>query len=490
MGPFEELVDQAPDGVVILAAGCVVYMNQTAARLLGVTHEQALGQPIGRFLPPEDAALAGQRIGQMMATGEELTPSDYGTLADPDRVVEIKAKRWTWEGRPAVLAFARDVTERKAMARQLVHADRLAAIGTLAAGVAHEINNPLTYVQLSLQLIEASLKSIPGASAVVEELLHDATQGVERVAEITRALRAFARPSNGATGPTDAVAAVDAALRMVDNDLRHRARLVRTVSEVPPVTANAPRLEQVVVNLLLNAIQSLRGREGDTITVDVSPRSPNEVAISVRDTGCGMSGAIRARIFDPFFTTKPVGDGMGLGLSVSRTLIDSIGGKILVDSTEDVGTTMTLVLPAHSAERTRAGSPVTARANVAATGAPRRRILLVDDEQLVRTLLADLLAPHHDVASVDSGPAALSALEHDAFDVVLCDVMMPTMTGVDVYRHVAATWPGLEQRFIFITGGAFTVELENFLARSGNPVLSKPFQLQAVLGAIAAVRSS
>jgi PAS domain S-box-containing protein len=490
MSPFEELVDQAPDGVVILAAGRIVYMNETAARLLGVPREQALGHPIGNFLPPEDAALTGQRIAHMMATGEELTPSDYGTLADPNRVVEIKAKRWTWEGRPAVLAFARDVTERKAMARQLVHADRLAAIGTLAAGVAHEINNPLTYVQLSLQLIEASLKSIPGASAVVAELLRDATQGVERVAEITRALRAFARPTNGATGPTDAVATLDAALRMVDNDLRHRANLVRTVSEVPPVTANAPRLEQVLVNLLLNAIQSLRGREGDTITVEVAPRPPNEVAISVRDTGCGMSADVRARMFDPFFTTKPVGDGMGLGLSVSRTLVDAIGGKVLVESTEGVGTTMTLVLRAHAPQRAGAGGPITARANVQTTGTARRRVLLVDDEPLVRTLLADLLAPYHDVVSVESGTAAISALEHETFDVVLCDVMMPIMTGVDVHQHVAATWPGLERRFIFITGGAFTVDLEKFLASSGNHVLSKPFQLHAVLGAIAAVRSS
>lgn len=535
MGPFEELIDQAPDGVVILEAGRVVFMNPTAARLLGVPREQAIGQPITSFLPPADAALAGQRIGRMMATGEEIAPNEYGTLAAPDRIVEIKAKRWTWEGRTAVLAFARDVTERKAMARQLLHADRLAAIGTLAAGVAHEVNNPLTYVQLSLQLIEASLRSIPGANTLVEELIRDAEQGIERVAAITRGLRAFARPTDGATTPTDLVAVVDAALRMVDNDLRHRARLVRTTSVVPWVTANAQRLEQVLVNILLNAIQSLRGREDETITVEIASRSPSEVAVTVRDTGCGMSADVRARMFDPFFTTKPVGEGMGLGLSVSRTIIEAIGGTLLVESTEDVGTTMTVVLRAHTRENplvsmsdpqtgpgttspmatatsataatnptatiataapptatnptaTSASAPTTVVASNA--GQARLRVLIVDDETLVRTLLAELLARDHDTVTAASGAAALDALASSEFDVVLCDVMMPGMTGVDVYRRVAATRPGFERRFVFITGGAFTTELEMFLASSGNRVLPKPFQLHAVLGAIESVRSA
>ncbi len=522
MGPFEELIDQAPDGVVILEAGRVVFMNPTAARLLGVSREQAIGQPITSFLPPADAALAGQRIGRMMATGEEIAPNEYGTLADPDRVVEIKAKRWTWEGRTAVLAFARDVTERKAMARQLLHADRLAAIGTLAAGVAHEVNNPLTYVQLSLQMIEASLRSIPGANSLVEELIRDAEQGIQRVAAITRGLRAFSRPTDGATTPTDLVAVVDAALRMVENDLRHRARLVRNTSVVPWVTANAQRLEQVLVNLLLNAIQSLRGREDDTITVEVARSSPSEVAVTVRDTGCGMSADVRARMFDPFFTTKPVGEGMGLGLSVSRTIIEAIGGTLLVESTEDVGTTMTVVLRAHTRENAQSlasmpdatpgpgtTSPMaTATIATAATsptatnptappivvashaGQARLRVLIVDDETLVRTLLAELLERDHDVVTAASGVAALDALAESEFDVVLCDVMMPGMTGVDVYRRVAATRPGFERRFVFITGGAFTTELEMFLASSGNRVLPKPFQIQAVLGAIESVRSA
>jgi PAS domain S-box-containing protein len=507
MSAFEALVDQAPDGVVILEAGRVVYINETAAQLLGVSRDAALGRPIASFLPPADAALAGQRIGRLMATGDEVTPADYGTLADPSRVVEIKAKRWQWDGRLAVLAFARDVTERRALARQLEHADRLAAIGTLAAGVAHEINNPLAYVQLSLQLMEAQLAGIPGATEAVGQLVSDATQGVDRVAAIVRGLRAFARPSlkdaAAAATPLDIAAVVEAALRMVDNDLRHRARLERAFAPVPAAYGHAARLEQVVVNLLLNAIQALTGSANDTITVELAPRGTTEVTITVRDTGSGMSPDIRARIFDPFFTTKAVGEGMGLGLSVSRNLVEAMGGRIEVDTELGRGTAMTIVLRADRTSQPAAPAgppPLTIAdgaidlANVTASATspvtePRGRVLIIDDEPLVRSLLAELLAPHCDAIAVGSGTAALAELASNEFDVILCDVMMPGLSGVDVYRHLAATRPGLERRFVFITGGAFTADVESFLATCENEVLAKPFQLATVLAAITRARS-
>lgn len=330
---FKELVEQAPDGVVILEAGHIVFINATAARLLGVEQAAAIGKPIAAFLPPEEAALAMQRIGRMMATGEESTPNEYGVVGHPDRIVEIKSMRWRWEGRAAVLAFARDVSERKALDQRLINADRLAAVGTLAAGVAHEINNPLTFVRLSLQLIESALAKHPPALASVTAMLRDAEYGVGRVASITRSLRMFARADDAEPGPIDVVAVFDRALKMVDNDLRHRARLVRHAAEVPWVIANASRLEQVFVNLLLNAIQSLRGSKDDSITVEISTRGPREVAVVVRDTGCGIPAAAADRVFDPFFTTKAFGEGMGLGLSVSKNIIDAIGGRIELVST-------------------------------------------------------------------------------------------------------------------------------------------------------------
>lgn len=419
-----------------------------------------------------------------MATGVDVPPADYGTLASPDRIVEIKAKRWDWENRPAVLAFARDVTERRTLEQQLVRSDRLAAIGTLAASVAHEINNPLTYLQLSLQMVENALAKSPDILERVAQLLRDANHGVDRVAAITRGLRSFARPHDTATGPVDAGAVVDSALRMIDNDLRHRARLVRRIEEVPWVTANATRIEQVLVNVLINAIQSLRGRGDDTITVEVTSRSPSEVAIAVRDTGRGMSTEIRERMFDPFFTTKRAGEGMGLGLAVTRSILESIGGRIDVESAEDDGTTVTILLHAHERRVVSPSSASNQPTTQVSRLHTRRSILVIDDETLVRTLLADLLRAHHDVVEADNGAAALELLATRQLDVVLCDVMMPGRTGVDVYKEVLASHPALAQTFIFMTGGAFDPGIESYLAQCGRPVLGKPFAIEALLTAI------
>ena len=477
---FEQLIEHAPDGVVILEAGRIVFINATAARLLGVERERALGTPITSYLPPADAAATVERIGRMIATGEPMPPSDYGTLADPERVVEIKSIPWHWEGRRAVLAFARDVSERKALQHQLLHAGRLAAVGTLAAGVAHEINNPLQYMQLGLHLLANELAKHPDAPRLAESI-RDLEHGIERIATITRSLRTFARPKLQTQGPTDPVAAVDQALRMVDNDLRHRAKLVREVGEVPWVIASAAELEQVVVNLLLNAIQALTGRADDAITVSVAARG-DRVAIEIRDTGAGISDKIRERIFDPFFTTKPVGSGMGLGLSVSKGIVEATGGTLELASAPGGGTLATITLRAHA-------SPA-ASAPAAAPSYPRRRVLVIDDEPRVRELLGELLVGVHEVVTVGSGADAIAAARDHAFDAIVCDVMMAGTNGVDVYRALERELPGLEKRVVFITGGAFVPELADFVVATGNRVLEKPVDAASVLAAIDEVSRS
>jgi PAS domain S-box-containing protein len=479
---FKQLVDQAPDGVVILEAGRVVFMNETAARLLGVRADEAIGTPIGNYLPPADAAATAERIGRMMATGIPMAPNEYGTLANPDRTVEIKSIPWQWQGRRAVLAFARDVTERKALQQQLMHAGRLAAVGTLAAGVAHEINNPLQYMELSVYELASALASLPNVPDELRTLLAHVEHGIDRIASITRGLRTFSRPRNSsAPGPTDAAAAVERALRMVANDLRHRAALIRDYAEVPAIIANAGELEQVLVNLLLNAIQALAGKPDDTITITLATAA-DRVTLGIKDTGIGMTDDVRARVFDPFFTTKPIGAGMGLGLSVSKGLVEAMGGELVLASTPGQGTLATITLRAHRAPLAEATPPPEF-----AQPMTRRRVLVVDDEPLVRDTLGMLLDDHHEVILVADGPAALAAAREHAFDAILCDVMMPGMHGVDVYRQLASEHPGLERRIVFITGGAFVPELADFVATTGNRVLEKPFQANQVLGAIEAI---
>jgi len=486
---FRSLVESAPDGVVILRGTRITFMNSAAAHLLGLASPgHGLGQDIRTFLPDGEAARAAERIGAMFRDGVEYAPGEY-TLSD-GRTIEIKSIRVEFEGSAAVLAFARDVTERKALHREMVRADRLAAVGTLAAAVAHEINNPLTYAQLSLQLLERELSQgelAPSRVATLLDHVRNARHGAERVATIVRDLRTFARVDDTAPGPVDIAAVVDHAIKIADNDLRHRARLVRRYGEVPPVEGNASRLEQVVLNLLINALQALPDGDPsrDEISIEIEERD-QDVVIVVRDTGAGVPAALRDRIFDPFFTTKPVGEGTGLGLSVCRSILESIGGRIELDSSEGVGTAVTVTLRAHRGGPA-AGAPQRRAATPPAEAAPRRlRILVIDDEALVRRVLTMVLARHHEVEHVASGEEALARLERSVFDVILCDLMMPGMSGMEVFDQLRARRPGLERRMVFITGGAFVPRLADFLESVDNLTLLKPFDVQQVLSAVLA----
>ncbi len=474
------LVDSAPDGVAILVRGVVVFINPRGAQLLGAASPEAvLGTPIARYMPPEDARLTAERIGAMFRTGVEQPPNEYSVVADPSRTVEIKSIVCRWEGQPAVLAFARDVSDRKAIQQKLVEADRLTALGTLAAGVAHEINNPLTYVELGLQRIEHATRG-HAVAAEVRELLGNVEHGVARIAAITRSLRTFARSDDAPPSPVDVRAVLERALQMLDNQLRHEAIVSCDLADAPPVLGNASKLEQVFVNLLNNARHALAG---EPRRIDVGLVTEGDtVVVTVRDTGTGIPAAIRHRVFEPFFTTRAVGDGMGLGLPVCKSIVESLGGTIEIDSTEGAGTTARVTLRAH---RDAGGDDASPTPDAPPPrSAARRRVLLVDDDALVRHAVARALEPHHDVTAVDGGAAALAALATSRFDVILCDVMMPGMSGRELFARIAALHPGLERRLVFITGGTFTAELDAFLVGSGNRRLTKPFPMAELLEAI------
>ncbi|MBX3159265.1 MAG: PAS domain S-box protein [Deltaproteobacteria bacterium] len=481
---FQELVEAAPDGIVISRDGRIVFSNPRGAHLLGAASaEDVVGTMLASYLPAADAAAAGARIAEMMRTGHEIPPNEYRTLAEPWRVVEIKSIRISWEGKPAVLAFSRDVTERKALEQKLAHADRLNGLGTLAAGVAHEINNPLAYARLSLEKLARAGTSDPRALADIDHAL-------ARIAAITSSLRTFARPAaaehkEAPPGPVDLGASLDHALRMVDHDLRHRARLVREVEpDLPAVRGHDGRLEQVWVNLLVNALQSLDG-DDPCIEVAVTRPSQGRIAVAIRDNGRGIPAEYRDRIFEPFFTTKPAGEGLGLGLAVCKSIVEGCGGTIELASELGHGTTVTVTLRVHA--QAPAGKMGGMRP---AAGPGRLRVLIVDDEAPLRAILADLLGSDHDVATAASATEALELFDADAaltFDAVVCDLMMPGVDGRELYQRLAALRPGLERRIVFITGGILDREREQFVASARTPYLLKPFDVTDLLDAVARV---
>jgi PAS domain S-box-containing protein len=482
---FRSVVEGAPDGVAILNGPRIRFLNPRAARMLGAeSSESAEGRLITEFLHPEDAPAAAQRIRQLLQTGKpHRDAAEYRSrsLEGDELIVEISAIPIEIGGERMVLAFARDVTERKAIQRRLAEAERLTALGVLSAGVAHEINNPLAYVLLNLEYLRRELPRLATQPERIEDLMirvRDACHGAERVATIVRDLRTFARGDDSARGPVDLRDVLEAAVNIAGNTLSQRARVVRDYSDAPPVEGNPNRLEQVFLNLLLNAAQAMPNGDPSRDEIRVRIRhSRDRVYVEIEDTGDGIPDSIISRIFEPFFSTKPVGVGTGLGLPICRSIIASHNGSIDVESVAGKGATFRVELPASKQpfdrdSRASSGAPP--------HEGPRGRVLVVDDEAAVGNSLRLVLQGEHDVHVASSAAEALQVLSQVEFDAVVCDVAMPGMTGIDLFDAVRVAHPGAEARMIFMTGGTLIPQSQEFLERLENPLLEKPFDMQTL----------
>ena len=378
------------------------------------------------------------------------------------------------------IGVVEDVSEKKRIEAQLLLAARMASVGTLAAGVAHEINNPLAFILANLDFSLQELAGA-GASSEVVSALREARDGGIRVREIVRDLKTFSRGYEDAKDPVDVRRVLQSALALAANELRHRAQLEIALSPAPPVLASEHRLGQVFLNLLINAAQAIpEGRAGEhRIRAATGAAADGRALVEIADTGSGIPPDVLPRIFDPFFTTKPVGVGTGLGLAICHSIVAALGGEITVETQVGRGTAFRVLLP--SAEPRPA-----AQTELALSPAPprRARILVVDDEPLVGRAVQRILAPHEVVACA-SGAAALAELSSGPFDVVLCDLMMPEMTGIELHARLAAEAPEVARRIVFLTGGAFTTGAREFLAQVPNACLEKPFDPAALRAAVA-----
>jgi CheY-like chemotaxis protein len=362
--------------------------------------------------------------------------------------------------------------------------DRMASVGTLAAGVAHEINNPLAAVMANLNYISESLKCTAGTVPVsertdawlIEEIrnpLEDAREAAERVRLIVRDLKIFSRtPTDEPKAAVDLKATLESSLRMAWNEIRHRARLVTDYGKVPPVSGNEARLGQVFLNLIVNAAQALAEGHAEQNEIRVTTRLEGErVIVEVKDTGAGIPPEIIGRIFDAFFTTKAVGVGTGLGLAICQRIVTDMCGELTVESRVGEGTTFRVALPVAG----NGGEPALPVAPAALAGR-RGRILVVDDDALVARSVRRVLATEHEVVVTIAAKEALSlCTSGEKFDLILCDLMMPDMTGMELHRELALCAPDQASRMIFLTGGAFTAAARQFLAEPHREHIEKPF---------------
>jgi CheY-like chemotaxis protein/two-component sensor histidine kinase len=366
---------------------------------------------------------------------------------------------------------------------QLTLSDRMASIGTLAAGVAHEINNPLACVLANLDLVSRDVQRLAQKLGVMTEFgevfeeLRDAREGAERIRNIVRDLRIFSHSDEEKTGPVDIHRVLDSTLRMAWNEIRHRARLVKNYGSTPPVEASEARLGQVFLNLVVNAAQAIaEGKAQDNeIRVSTSTDSAGRATIEIVDTGPGMPPEVLCRLFTPFFTTKAVGVGTGLGLSICHRIITSFGGSIEVTSEVGKGTTFRISLLASHAKVSKVALDVAV--DVAALR--RGRILVVDDEPLIGKALQRSMCEEHEVVALTSASQALEAITTgDRFDVILCDLMMPQMTGMDLHDALVRVAPEQARRMIFLSGGEFTERARAFIDTTSNQRLEKPFDIR------------
>jgi PAS domain S-box-containing protein len=510
---YRALVESSADGIVLLdSKGTILKANQQIARLHGFEDPQELvGKNVLDLVTEDQREFATQELERAHQTGVVHQVEITLLREDGTRFVgaaTASAISMTADKPGGFVGIVRDVTEAKKMHARLAQADRMASVGVLAAGVAHEINNPLAYVLYNLQSLAEDLPKVTcalsqcwsvlmaqlGAERALEVLgdardlcekgqlddlvdrASEAAEGAERVRRIVRELKSFSRTEGEALAPVSVNQVLESALNMAQNQIRYRARVVKDLGDNPVIMASDGRLAQVFLNLLVNAAHAIE--EGDIDHNEIQIRtwsSDKKVFVEVRDTGRGIPREHLDRLFDPFFSTKPRAEGSGLGLSICQNTVGAMGGSIEVESEEGKGSRFTVTLPIPTSEvepETPEETPDESQGPAVLHG----RILVVDDEPLIGATIRRVLKGQHDVVVAQSGADGKSILEEDqAFDLILCDLMMPGLSGMDLHEWLAGVSLKLADRMVFITGGAFTPKARAFVSATRNILVDKPF---------------
>jgi len=482
-GRYNALFENEALGVALLdPRGGLVAHNRRLEQMLHIDgRHSAIPATLEEWLPLSERT----RLRELLAALERGSASD-GTRVEqftfdfPDgrtRLIEMHGSWVTETGQ--ICAFFEDVTERHALEQQLARQEKQNMLDTLVAGVAHELNNKLTPVLGFAELLEAV------APTALRSHTQCIRQSSQEAAQIIKQLLNIARPSAAEFAATDLVALCREVTQVLRYQLReHRCEVALHLPTEPVWTkADAAQLKQVLINLILNALHAMEHLAQPALTITAETGATG-AWVRVRDIGTGIKAEHLTRIFDPFFTTKGP-RGTGLGLSISASILRQHGGEILVDSAPGAGSTFSLRLPVQIVE-SRLQVTETPRLQDSNYDASRRSVLIVDDEEFVRQLMQEVLrrgfACRIEIAS--DGEEAVEKLRTAAFDLVLTDIRMPRLDGLQLRRWIAEHRPELADRVIFVTGNAGALDLDTGLDRvAGAAVIRKPFTVEAVIGA-------
>ncbi len=364
--------------------------------------------------------------------------------------------------------------------RQLFHSHRLATVGRLAAGAAHEINNPLTIISLNLQIMERLFDQGESSLAEIRHRLRVISGQEQRISRIIGELMGFARPSQPKLEATD-IAKIMKDVLMVIGDRVSMTRIAvenRIPDDLPKVYVDGGQIEQVFMNLLINANHAMP--DGGTITLGGEVDRKNRVALTIADTGTGISQENLAKIFDPFFTTKKEGEGTGLGLAICHSIVEHNGGALQVQSQEGEGTTFTVRLPVDQGSRLQTMKKAVDQKRKPAKADEECRILVVDDERLLNEMLQECLrSAGYEVDGAFDGVEGIGLLRYKKYHLIMLDIRMPRKDGLEVLRFVKDEYPDIP--VIIVTGLASMEEIKETVKNGAFACIKKPFQLDKVL---------
>jgi two-component system NtrC family sensor kinase len=499
------LMDSIDSGVLLLGAkGNIRVVSERLAQIMGMearamvelgTIEALIESLAGRFSQPAEAAA---RWREHIRRADESSWEEL-ELARPSRKVVERFARPLLDASGARVGWIevyRDITGQRLIQSKLLQTEKMAALGQLVSGIAHELNNPLTSIQGYAQLL-ISRRAAPDRISDARRISQEAA----RAGRIVKNLLLFSReakPERRAVNLNEVIERT-VALRAYELKIENIAMDLSLDAALPQALADAAQLQQVVLNLIVNAEQAIqqgRGHGADGRIRIRTRRLPGDrIAMEISDDGPGVAPEIVSRIFDPFFTTKPVGVGTGLGLSIVYGIVQEHGGEVSVESHPGHGATLNVELPALSSaailftEEEPSAIPhpvavVPARRN-GRHPIRRDRILVVEDEPTVLQLIAEVLSEDgHRVDMLLDSRQALGRLKKNNYDLVICDLRMPHLDGAGLYRQMVSDRNPLQHRLLFVTGDTMSPRTLEFLNACGLPYLAKPFLVEELKEAV------
>ena len=485
---FRTLFRSAPDPVLtVLESGQIREANDVVRDITALDPRQVVGRLLSELVVDADrerlsSALRASFDGRPARIEVSFAPLANGESVSP-RVVSLAMTKLP-EAEPAtVLIIGRDITVEREMRQRLMESDRLAAVGELVAGVAHEVNNPLSSISAFAQLLLRDDSLAPPQRESIEVIRSETT----RASYVVKDLLAFARRSEPRREPVDLNAVVERTLRLRAYQFTASGVTVesRLADDLPAVLGDSRQLQQVCLNLFTNAAQAMAPR-GGVLTI-VTRGEGREVVLDVSDTGPGIPEGVRARIFEPFFTTKAEGEGTGLGLSVSYGIIGSHRGSILVAASSPMGTTFRVTIPALD-DVVATNEPSTREDEPCRAALTGRSVLFVDDESALREGVEAFGAVRgFTVLTAKDGAQGLDLVRRANIDAVVCDLRMPGMDGPTFHAALQRESPLLAARTVFVTGDVVSATARQASRRQ--PILTKPFALETLEATLAALLS-